>query len=89
MVSLFKIFGQPISNKNIAMEIAQFLEPKEVFYMVKVSKKCNIAYRQDVIWWRLVHFHLSHVRCVDNKIFTDSESRYLIADDDEKKENQG
>jgi hypothetical protein len=43
-MSLVPIFGHFYSNKNMAIEIAQFLKPQDLARMVVLNKKCKEAY---------------------------------------------
>lgn len=43
-MSLVPIFGHFYQNKNMAIEIAQFLQPEHLVKMVRLNKKCKDAY---------------------------------------------
>ena len=56
-MSLVSIFGRFYLNKNIGALMAEFLLPHEIIKMVRLSKRCNEVYSQDIIWW--IHLYKS------------------------------
>jgi hypothetical protein len=56
------IFGKFYTNKNLAIELSRFLTVDVLIKMVRVSKKFNIVYTQDIIWWMFLHNNLSDLR---------------------------
>ena len=45
------IFGKFYLNKNLAIELSRYLEPKDLLSMLSLSKKTNSVYSQELILW--------------------------------------
>ena len=56
-MSLVSIFGRFYLNKNMGAVMAEFLDPQDIIKLVRVNKRCNEVYSQDIIWW--IHIHKS------------------------------
>ena len=61
-MSLVPIFGKFYSNKNLAIVLSEFLQPEIIIKMVRLNKKCQQAYSQDIIWWKHLHKSFPELR---------------------------
>jgi hypothetical protein len=58
-----KIFGSKFhSNKNMGFEFAKFNDKKELIKLLRVNKRFNLVYSQDIIWWNFLYTSFPNLR---------------------------
>jgi len=73
-MSLEAVFGKFAFNKNIAFEIACFLDPQTISKLISSNKRLSLIYRQDVIWWTFLAINLGFVRMAESYSFEGQEA---------------
>ncbi len=66
-----RIFGRALFNKNMATEIAPFLEMEKLAQLLQVSRRFREIYSQEVIWWTGLATAFPRVRVAQNILFKD------------------